>query len=300
MFKLRTQWANCSTQTAYLCSLVTWTEAAKDWFFTLRGTPNEDANSQLAPSGSDSHPFKVGSVPWVVRHHTIQLFQQPGYHQVADFRTDISISTDVTKVGRTSLEVEHTISHDVEGGTGELLCKVASAIVIFSEDFSQPVPHGLESLGPECAVATFAAPQAIPERPQHVTTHSFRVRPSDVDGHGHINNVAFVGFLQNARIAALAKAFGCEGERPAGGMLAKSLAPTKSLHVRYVRPSCQEDEELTVYSWMDISLEDRDQTLPAMFFEICNADDAVLVRARSDFESKGNEETQEVGKTSKL
>ena len=75
-------------------------------------------------SGGD-HPFQLGDAPWVIRTHSFIFRESRRYHSCTDYRSDLAISTSVTRVGRTSMDLEHGIYHEPrwkkQGGRGNPL-----------------------------------------------------------------------------------------------------------------------------------------------------------------------------------
>ena len=192
MYRLQTQWVNCSTQSSYLASLATWTDAAKDYYF------NTGSLSEREPLAE--HPFQLGDAPWVIRSHAIQLLEQRRYHSCTDYRTPLGISTCVTRIGRTSLDLEHEVYHEER-----LLCKVASSIIVFSPETGKPVAHGLERHKKACSQASEIDKYLGEEPPVGAFYTEIQPRFSDLDGHGHVNNAVLLSYLQDARAASKAR-----------------------------------------------------------------------------------------------
>ena len=109
MYRVQSQWANCCTQTAYISSLATWADAAKDYYFNSK-TEEVAKGDPIA-----DHPFQLGAAPWVIRSHSFLFHEQRRYHSCTDYRSHLVYSTAVTRLGKTSLDLEHGIYHEMKG-----------------------------------------------------------------------------------------------------------------------------------------------------------------------------------------
>eukprot|EP00438_Fugacium_kawagutii_P036648 Skav209274 [mRNA] locus=scaffold1552:289460:291586:+ [translate_table: standard] len=205
MYRLQTQWVNCATQTSYISSLATWSDAAKDYYFNTGSLATHD---ELA-----DHPFQLGDAPWVIRCHSFKFQEQRRYHSCTDYRTDLAISTAVTRVGRTSLDTEHNFYHEVDTGPKgghkslKLLCQMTSSIIVFSPDTGKPVSHGMDAHAQKCCAASLDIDKWLGEEPpSDAFQYTCKPRFSDLDGHGHVNNAILLSYLQDARHAALSSA----------------------------------------------------------------------------------------------
>lgn len=274
MYRLQTHWANCCTQTAYYCSIATWTDAAKDYYFNYAAADGADSAVPAEPA----HPFLVGSAPWVNRCHSFLFHRGREYHSCTDYRSDLEISTAVTKVGRSSLDVEHAFRHVTGRGERELLCQAWSSIVVISPNDNRPAPHGL---GPQvaslCAEPSLCGiPRELPaERPEGAQCYPVLTRFSDVDGHGHVNNSVLLSYLQNARLLQVAASM----ERPSG-KADRRLRDVRSMHIEFLAPA-EPDERLDVFTWPGPAAAGEEPQVG--FFQICKGDGTLVLRARMDF-----------------
>lgn len=310
MYRVQTHWGNCSTQAAYLSSIVTWADAANDHFFNFRLPLDEDqriADSLGLPEGSvkagglsslpatQPHPFQLGIAPWVIRSHSLLFYQPASYHEQTAYRSDVAVTSAVTRVGRSSLEVEHAFFHEASerSGRAELLCRSRTSLIVLSEQTYRPAPHGLDGHATLCAAPSFKVPTELVDRPGGCHCLRLMTRPSDVDGHGHVNNAVLVGFLRGAQLARLEararQGVGEEGGQRGGPVpaervqeLEKLLPAVRSMHVEFLAPALM-SEELSVFSWGGEQGSCAGTAQPG-FHEICRADGAVLVRARVDVE----------------
>ncbi|CAK9111606.1 8-amino-7-oxononanoate synthase (AONS) (7-keto-8-amino-pelargonic acid synthase) (7-KAP synthase) (KAPA synthase) (8-amino-7-ketopelargonate synthase) [Durusdinium trenchii] len=203
MYRLQTQWVNCSTQTSYLGSLATWTDAAKDYYFNTATSGKEDVD----------HPFQLGDAPWVIRSHFFLFHEPRRYHRCTDYRTDLEISTQVTRVGKSSMDLEHQVCHELPGAEGhKLLCSIASSIIVFSPETGKPVPHGMDVHSSKCSKVNLEINRWLDneanQTPAEAFQHVCQPRFSDLDGHGHVNNAVLLSYLQDARHAAACASMG--------------------------------------------------------------------------------------------
>ena len=237
MYRLQTQWVNCSTQASYIASLATWSDAAKDYYFntaSTRGTRTESLESAA------DHPFQLGDAPWVIRCHSFRFEEQRRYHSCTDYRTDLAISTAVTRVGRSSMDMEHNVYHELPGEKNpKLLCQIASSIIVFSPDTGKPVAHGMEVHAPKCCPASLDVDKWLGEEPpSNAFQYTCKPRFSDLDGHGHVNNAVLLSYLQDARHAA---ACGLSGSYA-------KLEDVESMYVEFLSMAGLEDT-LTIFAW---------------------------------------------------
>lgn len=251
MYRLQTQWVNCSTQSSYLSSLATWTDAAKDYYFNTGTLSEKDALSE--------HPFQLGDAPWVIRSHSIQLLEQRRYHSCTDYRSQLAISTAVTRIGRTSLDLEHEVYH-----SERLLCKVASSIIVFSPETGKPVAHGLELHAKACGQASEINRWLGDEPPVGVFRTEIKPRFSDLDGHGHVNNAVLLSYLQDARAASKA------------GEARVSLEDVAAMYVEFLGMAGLEDL-LSIQVWPHAN---------GLLLRMTSGS-RVIVRARLDLQSGG-------------
>jgi len=290
MYRLQMHWANCSTQTLYLCSIATWTDAVKDVFFTW-GEKSSDAHTgaqgQIKQELVDQlrHPFMVGSVPWVIRSHRFLFHTQREYHACTDYRSDLAVRTSVTRVGRSSLDVEHFFYHDLHGDLSKapLLVQTRSSVIVVSPDDHRPAPHGLDAHSSACATESFSIPTEFEKRPEHTSQYSLLTRPSDADGHGHVNNAVLISFIQNARLMELMGGQSGGLKWKVADELENALQDIQSMYIEFL-DSALPNEELTVLSWykMKESAQPSSKSDTA-FFDICRAGGEVIARARMDF-----------------
>lgn len=258
------QWVNGSTQTSYIASLAAWGDAAKDHYFNTEG-----------------HPFQVGDAPWVIRSHSFKFLEQKRYHSCTDYRSDFAISTEVTRLGRTSLDTEQNFYHEM--GTGDdksrkLLCQLASSIIIFSPDTGKPVSHGLNVHAEKCSPISQEVDRWLGDEQPPADAFEYTCQPrfSDLDGHRHVNNAILMSYLQDARHAA---ACSVSNASFAG------LDDVDSIYVEFLS-MVGLDDALTIYVW---SAPPSQNAGSKMFLKMLRAQDSMtIVRARFNLaESSG-------------
>ncbi|CAJ1445151.1 unnamed protein product [Effrenium voratum] len=254
MYRLQTQWVNCCTQTSYLASLATWTDGAKDYYFNTKMHGVVD--------GGGDHPFQLGDAPWVIRTHSFIFRESRRYHSCTDYRSDLAISTSVTRVGRTSMDLEHGIYHDL-GGTRKLLCEVASSIIVFSPETGKPVSHGMEQHAKDCGATTVQLSKDLPEAvPEGAFEFALKPRFADLDGHGHVNNAVLISYLQDARHGAACARSGAKYEK---------LEDLEAMYVEFLAMAGLEDE-ICVQLWPSSG---------SLFFRM-SSKGRIILRARMD------------------
>ena len=264
MYRLQMQWVNGSTQTSYIASLAAWGDAAKDHYFNTEG-----------------HPFQVGDAPWVIRSHSFKFLEQKRYHSCTDYRSDFAISTEVTRLGRTSLDTEQNFYHEM--GTGDdksrkLLCQLASSIIIFSPDTGKPVSHGLNVHAEKCSPISQEVDRWLGDEQPPADAFEYTCQPrfSDLDGHRHVNNAILMSYLQDARHAA---ACSVSNASFAG------LDDVDSIYVEFLS-MVGLDDALTIYVW---SAPPSQNAGSKMFLKMLRPQDSMtIVRARFNLaESSG-------------
>eukprot|EP00439_Symbiodinium_sp_Y106_P062229 s3851_g9.t1 len=254
MYRVQSQWANCCTQTAYVTSLATWADAAKDYYF--------NSSTEEAARGDEAadHPFQLGAAPWVIRSHSFVFHEQRRYHSCTDYRSHLAYSTAVTRLGKTSLDLEHNIYHERSGDSPKLLCQVASSIIVFSNDSGRPAAHGMEVHASSCSKSAVHFSKDLGREPDHSPfRHMCKPRFSDIDGHGHVNNANLIGYLQDARHAAKAP---------------ERLEDIFSLYIEFLSMA-NLDSTLEISVWSVSSP-------AAVFFHMRDQDGRSIVRARMD------------------
>ena len=150
MYRVQSQWANCCTQTAYITSLATWADAAKDYYF------NSSTEEAARGDKAADHPFQLGAAPWVIRSHSFLFHEQRRYHSCTDYRSHLAWSTEVTRLGKTSLDLEHGIYHERSGQSPRLVCQIASSIIVFSDETGRPAAHGMEIHKERCSTSVLS------------------------------------------------------------------------------------------------------------------------------------------------
>lgn len=104
--------------------------------------------------------------------------------------------------------------------------------------------------------------------------HRVQVRDADIDQNGHVNNVVYVQWLQDAAVAH-ATAVGCAQATAADG----AAWVVRSHHVEYLRPALRGDA-VTVWTW--IANLKRVRSL-RRYRVVRDADGAVLARGETDW-----------------
>ena len=257
MYRVQTQWVNCCTQSAYITSLATWADAAKDYYF--------NSSTEEACQGDEmaDHPFQLGAAPWVIRSHSFLFHEQRRYHSCTDYRSHLAFSSAVTRLGKTSMDLEHSIYHERSGYSPKLLCEVASSIIVFSTDTGRPVAHGMEAHAGRCSKSAVSISKDLGTE-SNPFRHVCKPRFSDIDGHGHVNNAILMGYLQDARHAA--KSHGRPGSQ--------RLEDIHSLYIEF-SSMANLDSTLEISVWFTTSPN-------AVFFHMRDQDGRSIVRARMD------------------
>ena len=254
MYRVQSQWANCCTQTAYVTSLATWADAAKDYYF------NSSTEEAAQGDKAADHPFQLGAAPWVIRSHSFVFHEQRRYHSCTDYRSHLVYSTAVTRLGKTSLDLEHNIYHERSGDSPKLLGQIASSIIVFSNDSGRPAAHGMEVHASSCNQRAVHVSKDLGSEPDHSPfRHLCKPRFSDIDGHGHVNNANLIGYLQDARHAARAP---------------ERLEDIFSLYIEFLSMA-NLDSTLEISVWSVPSPS-------AVFFHMRDQDGRSIVRARMD------------------
>ncbi len=99
-------------------------------------------------------------------------------------------------------------------------------------------------------------------------SHSFRVVPSDIDEQGHVNNVAYVRWIQDVAVGHWNAAVGVETRNALTWMLTRH-------EIDYLRQTF-ENEEVTATTWVGKAT----RVTCERFTEIVRGEQ-VLIRARS-------------------
>ncbi|MBI3071618.1 MAG: thioesterase family protein [Deltaproteobacteria bacterium] len=143
----------------------------------------------------------------VVRAQSIDLLK-PTHHD-----EDLVATLDVTRVGRTSLSIGHTVYRSADGthvARGEI-----TGVFIDGTGTPQPIPDDVRSLAPATAPAPAPAPApatAPAPAPAPEIELPIIVRPSDTDLLQHVNHARYIDYFDDARTnAARASAPGFPG-----------------------------------------------------------------------------------------
>ncbi len=131
----------------------------------------------------------------------------------------ISIETWVTEIHAASFTMAYEVFHEDADGLRTVYLRATSVLApyIFSTELPRRLTHGERE-----SLAVYLEPTPRPRvqigetRRSEAGHYPLRVRFSDVDAYGHVNNVKYFEYFQEARIKALAiAAGGADVPRPA-------------------------------------------------------------------------------------
>jgi acyl-CoA thioester hydrolase len=210
----------------------------------------------------------------VVRHHV--EFQTPlSFAASSVHRQSVKIESWITEIRAASFTIAYEIYSDV--GDSRITYARASTVLtpyVFATERPRRItPEEREGLSrylessPPLARRTSSV--RVEDRRGYYPAH---VRFSDVDVYGHVNNVKYFEYLQEARIALFA-ALGAEA--PQDGALAEPLLVTQT-EVDYRVPLLFRSQPYDVWTWIS-SVEQDSVVIDA---EICDGA-MVLSRARN-------------------
>ena len=103
----------------------------------LRAT--KTAHTRTFIHSGKSSPLEITHADWVIRSRTLTILQPHTWHaKTSYFRSPVSTSTFLSRVGNSSAVAEQVISSKLKGKE-EVLAHVTVAIVFLSPDLGQPV-----------------------------------------------------------------------------------------------------------------------------------------------------------------
>lgn len=130
--------------------------------------------------------FKGG----VARAQTLEV------HGAFTYPGDAVIDVWIARVGRTSLD----FGHELRTAEGALVARARVTIVQLGESGPEPFPAWLAD---HVTARETASPLALPEGPfEDAFEHGWRVRPSDLDQFGHVNQARYVDHADDTRLFA--------------------------------------------------------------------------------------------------
>lgn len=186
-----------------------------------------------------------------------------------DFRP-VSIESWVTEIRAATFTVAYEVFHETADGLRDVHLRAKTVLTPYL--FTEERPRRLSEVERE-TLGTFLEPDdaARPTRlsaarPEQVLHYPVHVRFSDVDVYGHVNNVKYFEYLQEARISGFARMW--EGLEPITLVVAQT-------DVDYRAPILFRPEPYDAWSWVS-RVGQRSVTIDSV---ICDAD-RTLARAR--------------------
>ncbi|MBB3040943.1 acyl-CoA thioesterase [Nocardioides sp. LMS-CY] len=182
----------------------------------------------------------------------------------------VSIESWVTQIRAASFTLAYEIFHEDAAGDRQVYLRATTVLTPYV--FATERPRRLRDEERE-SLRTFLEPEApaprppIPVvRPDHALRYPVQVRFSDVDVYGHVNNVKYFEYFQEARISGMARMW--EGLAPVTLVVAQT-------DVDYRVPILFRAEEYDAWTWAT-RVGQRSATLESV---ICDGD-TILSRAR--------------------
>ncbi|MGB0099692.1 MAG: thioesterase family protein [Nocardioides sp.] len=181
----------------------------------------------------------------------------------------VTIESWVTEVRAASFTLAYEIFHERDG-VRQVYARARTVLTPYVFATERPrriTADERETL--ETFLETDDSPRALPlprSRPAEVVHYPVRVRFSDVDVYGHVNNVKYFEYLQESRIAMTAELW--EGLGPVSTVVAQT-------DVAYRRPILFRPEAYDAWSWIS-RVGTRSATIESV---ICDGD-TVLASAR--------------------
>lgn len=182
----------------------------------------------------------------------------------------VSIESWVTEIRAATFTLAYEIFHEAPDGTREVYVRAKTVLTPYV--FATERPRRLSSAERD-TLATFLEPEDAGARPPLPTQppalalrYPVQVRFSDVDVYGHVNNVKYFEYFQEARISGIAEMW--EGLDPVTLVVAQT-------DVDYRVPILFRAEAYDAWSWVT-RVGQRSATIESV---ICDGD-VVLARAR--------------------
>lgn len=158
----------------------------------------------------------------------------------------VSIEVWVTEVRAATVTMAYEIFDEVEGGERQVYARASTVLTPFV--FAEERPRRLTpSERDALTVFLEEAPTPVLEgaEPRHLAAghYDLHVRFSDVDVYGHVNNVKYFEYFQEARIPVVDRISGGEDHSGVGVVIARK-------QVDYLRPIRFRAEPYDVWSWV--------------------------------------------------
>jgi acyl-CoA thioester hydrolase len=183
----------------------------------------------------------------------------------------VSIECWVTEIRAATFTMAYEVFHDLPGDEGRRVYLRATT-VLTPYVFSTERPRRLTELERETLAAFLEPTERLPRtpvravRPEAVSHYPVRVRFSDVDVYGHVNNVKYFEYLQEARISMHARLW--KGLDPISLVIAQT-------DVDYRVPILFRPEPYDAWSWVS-RVGTRSTTIESLIMD----GETVLSRAR--------------------
>ena len=183
----------------------------------------------------------------------------------------VKIECWVTEIRAATFTLAYEIFDELPGEPARRVY-VRATTVLTPYVFSEERPRRLTAVERETLATFLEPPEPVDRtplssrRPDGVHDYPVQVRFSDVDVYGHVNNVKYFEYLQEARIAMMARLW--DGLDPVGIVVAQT-------DVDYRVPILFRPEPYDVWSWVS-RVGERSATIESL---ICDGD-TVLSRAR--------------------
>ncbi|GAB2444843.1 hypothetical protein GCM10027062_26520 [Nocardioides hungaricus] len=199
----------------------------------------------------------------VVRHEV-------SYLAPLDFGFEpVTIESWVTEIRAATFTLAYEIFHERDGAR-HVYARATTVLTPYV--FATERPRRLTDVERETLTTFLEADEVVPRLPmartrsEGVSHYPVQVRFSDVDVYGHVNNVKYLEYLQESRIAMTARIW--EGLDPVSIVVAQT-------DVDYLRPILFRPEAYDAWSWVS-RVGTRSATIES---QICDGD-TVLARAR--------------------
>jgi acyl-CoA thioester hydrolase len=182
----------------------------------------------------------------------------------------VSIECWVTEIRAATFTMAYEIFHDLPGDEGRRVYLRATTVLtpyVFSTETPRRLTeHERETLSAFLEPTERAPRPARVVRPENASRYPVHVRFSDVDVYGHVNNVKYFEYLQEARISMNANLW--KGLEPVSLVVAQT-------DVDYRVPILFRPEPYDAWSWVS-----RVGTRSATIESLITDGDTVLARAR--------------------
>lgn len=187
-------------------------------------------------------------------------------------RPSVTIESWVTEIRAATFTIAYEVFHEAPDGQRQVYLRASTVLTPFV--FDEERPRRITETERERLAVHLEPPETrepktpLPRsRPEHVRHYPVQVRFSDVDIYGHVNNVKYLEYLQESRIAGFAEVW--EGLPPMAGVVAQ-------VDVDYRSPILLRQEPYDVWWWV-ARVGDRSMVIESL---ICDGD-RTLARARA-------------------